>query len=1624
MGEGESSSEKRAIYNEHGFMDFIFSWSIQDILDEEFYKNKVEKIGLSFQSIDHYLESYKYLVLEETRATLCSSMELIYQAPYGRVVGLKLLKSFNKKNDNEMEKPLKNKLYNLKIDRWKNRFIHRGEPYKTLPGDVLVLADCKPESANDLQRFGRMWCFLKIVMTEDENDGENMDSVCFKVTASKDLDIDELRNKSLHIVFLTNVGANRKIWSGLHMTGGNLKLFKQILCTDEDDDVKGICGCTSLSNALRNDCSYRRLSSGLNESQNNAVRDCLSDIHCNHNSTVKLIWGPPGTGKTKTLGTLLYVLMKMKYRILVCAPTNVAIKEVASRVLNIVRESLCRNGDLSCSPGNMLLLGNTERLDIVGEDIEDIFLDSRVRQLRKCLSPYTGWRHCFESMINLLKYCVYDYHIFVNDIIRLKKPKSFLEFLRDKFCSRANQLKDCISMLYTHLPMCLILEHNYRNLVCLIDTLEWFREMLCQDNLSSEELMTLFSNLKMPADSSWYSQKIFKKRIQCLTALETAKYSLDRLKLKRFADYKSVKEFCYENASIIFCTTSTSFKLHKVSMKPVNILVIDEAAQLKECESIIPLQLPGIRHAILVGDECQLPAMVRSNICTEAGFGRSLFERLSLFGSQKNLLNMQHRMHPEISSFPNSYFYSNKILDAPNVERNYGKQYLPGPMFGPYCFINVAGGREEYDDDGRSYMNMAEVAVVVTILKNLHKAWLATKEKLSIGIVSPYAGQVLKIQEKLERMNDIVDDGFNVNVKSIDGFQGGEQDIIILSTVRTNYRTSLWFVSSPQRTNVALTRARYCLWILGNERALASNENVWKSLVLDSKNRGLFFHADRDTEMAKAILDSIKELDRFVDLLDTDSIIFRNTMWKVHFSDKFRRSFKRVRTQQSKNSVINVLERLANGWRPRGHSIEIVCENSSKILNQFKVESRYIICSIEIVKDLRGHIQVLKMWDLVPVEDIPQLAKRLDCEFRRYTDEYFVCCKEKGFDGKIEFPLSWPRSANIQKFKSVGTINTKECDLVPSENKNDAAQNSMIEESSLLMKFCSITPDYTLTNCDSIEVDLPFELTEEQRSIVVFPRSTFLLGRSGTGKTTVLTTKMIRNEKLHRVAVERVYGPYSNPSESSDRPVLRQLFVTLSPGLCQEIKHHVTCFKRSLGEIGSTDEDIDHAKDSFSDLPSNLYPLVITFRKFLLMLDSTLGNSYIRRFSDLKKEVNYERFESIYWPRFNSQLIKKLDSYLVFTEIMSHIKGGIKEADTCKLSREDYCTLSESRTSSSLSMKTREMIYDIFQNYEKIKMQRGEFDMADIVIDLHHRLRTEKYKGDLMNFVFIDEVQDLTMAHISLFKHICRNVEDGFVFCGDTAQTIGRGIDFRFQDVRSLFYKNFVSESKSRFEDKKNQKVKNCASDIFMLSQKFSTHAELLKLSQSIIELLFHFFPNSIDMLKVETSLVYGESPVVIQSRNGENPILTIFGGNGRNIGKFLEDQVILVRDDSTKEEISRLIGKQAQVLTIFECKGLEFKDVLLYNFFASSPLKRRWGIIYEYMKEKDMLEPKSHINCQGFVDSKHNVLCSELKQLYVALTRASKRLWICEEDVEEFFKPMFSYWEKKNLVQFKILDS
>ncbi|KAH1245993.1 Helicase SEN1 [Glycine max] len=152
---------------------------------------------------------------------------------------------------------------------------------------------------------------------------------------------------------------------------------------------------------------------------------------------------------------------------------------------------------------------------------------------------------------------------------------------------------------------------------------------------------------------------------------------------------------------------------------------------------------------------------------------------------------------------------------------------------------------------------------------------LTLKKKLDIVIVSSYVVQVTAIQEKLEQMYDR-HDGFNVDVEFIDGFQGCEQDLIILSTIRTNNRRIILSEKLLLVQNFLGTAYGF----LGNERALTNNENVWRAIVLDCKSRKCFFNVDQDTKMPKTILDAIEKSDQFDYLLDANSVHFKNALWK------------------------------------------------------------------------------------------------------------------------------------------------------------------------------------------------------------------------------------------------------------------------------------------------------------------------------------------------------------------------------------------------------------------------------------------------------------------------------------------------------------------------------------------------------------------------------------------------------------------------------------------------------------------------------------------------------------------------------------------------------------------------
>ncbi|BBG93815.1 hypothetical protein Prudu_001937, partial [Prunus dulcis] len=184
---------------------------------------EVQKIPESFDSVQHYFSSYLYPLLEETRAQVQSSMETIDRAPFAEVVGCEECNPYGPYGEN---------VYDIKVDCWRNRFNDCGkEPYKTLPGDLFVLADAKPETVSDLQRVGTgrsSWAFVSVTNVPKNEDEDDIDSssLYFRVKASKDITY-----KSLFLVFLVNLIPNSRIWKALHMSG-NLKIIKEVLCTN------------------------------------------------------------------------------------------------------------------------------------------------------------------------------------------------------------------------------------------------------------------------------------------------------------------------------------------------------------------------------------------------------------------------------------------------------------------------------------------------------------------------------------------------------------------------------------------------------------------------------------------------------------------------------------------------------------------------------------------------------------------------------------------------------------------------------------------------------------------------------------------------------------------------------------------------------------------------------------------------------------------------------------------------------------------------------------------------------------------------------------------------------------------------------------------------------------------------------------------------------------------------------------------------------------------------------------------------------------------------------------------------------------------------------------------------
>jgi senataxin len=265
---------------------------------------------------------------------------------------------------------------------------------------------------------------------------------------------------------------------------------------------------------------------------------------------------------------------------------------------------------------------------------------------------------------------------------------------------------------------------------------------------------------------------------------------------------------------------------------------VDEAAQAVELSTLIPLRL-GVKQLVLVGDPQQLPATVLSKRESVGNYERSLFERLEHCGLPVHTLTIQYRMHPIISMFPRHVFYEGILQDSESVSRITPFFAKPPFSLSPFTFVDLLSGKDIVSQQTLSRSNPDEAGVCVSIYFALLRMAQTDGFDLmgKVGVISPYSEQVRVLKHTFEAAGIKAAGNINdIEIATVDSFQAKEKDIIILSTVRACPESnSVGFLADMRRMNVALTRAKLGLFVVGKSKALAENKQ-WAKLIDHAKS--------------------------------------------------------------------------------------------------------------------------------------------------------------------------------------------------------------------------------------------------------------------------------------------------------------------------------------------------------------------------------------------------------------------------------------------------------------------------------------------------------------------------------------------------------------------------------------------------------------------------------------------------------------------------------------------------------------------------------------------------------------------------------------------------------------------
>ncbi|PSC76135.1 TPR and ankyrin repeat-containing 1-like isoform A [Micractinium conductrix] len=691
-----------------------------------------------------------------------------------------------------------------------------------------------------------------------------------------------------------------------------------------------------------------------------------------------------------------------------------------------------------------------------------------------------------------------------------------------------------------------------------------------------------------------------------------------------------------------------------------------------------------------------------------------------------------------------------------------------------------------------------------------------------------------------------------------------------------------------------------------------------------------------------------------------------------------------------------------------------------------------------------------------------------------------------------------------------------------------------------LLKFYRLSSELVhavLEGVDENTADFSFRVSPEEQAIIEMvpqpPRSIILLGRSGTGKTTV--------------AVFRMWSHWLTAWRRGD--AYNQVFVTASATLQEQVARSFAKLRAAVvaPEAAAAYAEATAAEPAtLRDVPPEAFPLFLSSRAFLRMLDGTIEQPFFPRRADgtilwdrsevdfdpdgttlrvelevaadleleegeeeeekgsneeqedellgggqggrqggggaaagggevvrwKRQEVTFPMFQEMWRDTTTKEQRSRLKPGLAWLEIVSYIKGSAEAVRTPegRLGLETYLEVGRKRAP-NFDADSRRMVFEVAEAYRRVKQQRGRYDNADVVAHVYRHLASSGYQGVPIHSLYRDEVQDFTQAELLMDLRIVSNPNALFL-CGDTAQTIARGIGFRFTDIQTLFWEErraqLVLEAAPAGADAAAAGAwggppgKEPSPEVHMpliaqLKVNYRTHSGILEVASAVVDALRRFFPLHLDVLARERAIFKGPQPLLLSTVTAEDlAILLNRSDKATSQVEFGAHQVVLVRSmDSVQRLPPGLQGSNALTLTIPQSKGLEFDDVFLVNFCTDSPAKEEWRVLLQYLEELEDLEAlkgpaavpggrplrraaeaaagvgelgRGALRPLPFDPAQHKLLCEELKHLYTggpdgglklagAVTRAKNSCTIYDDNPTAR-APLYFYLARRGLAR------